>query len=148
MSIKLTTWVKWTYSLEVIACQIWIKKWKILLSLYLLLKFLIKITSQRKFQTKINSLLNSVKHWRKINTMSCKAIDKLEEEETLLRLPFSRPYNPDTKIKGIIGKDNYRLKSLMGCHFLLEGIFLTQKSNLGLLHCRQILYQLCYKGTS
>ena len=26
------------------------------------------------------------------------------------------------------------------CHFLLQGIFLTQGSNLGLLHCRQILY--------
>ena len=29
-------------------------------------------------------------------------------------------------------------------HFLLQGIFSTQKSNLGLLHCRQILYQLSY----
>ena len=30
----------------------------------------------------------------------------------------------------------------MGCHSLLQGIFLTQGSNLGLLHCRQILYHL------
>ena len=28
----------------------------------------------------------------------------------------------------------------MGCHFLLQGTFLTQGSNLGLLHCRQILH--------
>ena len=28
----------------------------------------------------------------------------------------------------------------MGCHSLLQGIFLTQGSNLGLLHCRQILW--------
>ena len=28
----------------------------------------------------------------------------------------------------------------MGCHFLLQGIFLTQELNLHLLHCRQILY--------
>ena len=28
----------------------------------------------------------------------------------------------------------------VGCHALLQGIFLTQGSNLGLLHCRQILY--------
>ena len=28
----------------------------------------------------------------------------------------------------------------MGCYFLLQGIFLTQKSNLHLLHCRWILY--------
>ena len=27
----------------------------------------------------------------------------------------------------------------MGCHFLLPGIFLTQGSNLGLLHCRQFI---------
>ena len=27
-------------------------------------------------------------------------------------------------------------------HFLLQGIFLTQGSNLGLLHCRWILYHL------
>ena len=30
--------------------------------------------------------------------------------------------------------------------FLLWGIFLTQESNQGLLHCRQILYQLSYEG--
>ena len=30
----------------------------------------------------------------------------------------------------------------MGSHFLLQGIFLTQGSNLGLPHCRQILYHL------
>ena len=32
------------------------------------------------------------------------------------------------------------------CHSLLQRIFLTQRSNLGLLHCRQILYlQVKYK---
>ena len=35
----------------------------------------------------------------------------------------------------------------VGCHFLLQGIFLTQESNLGLLHWRQILYWLSYKGS-
>ena len=34
----------------------------------------------------------------------------------------------------------------MGCHFLLQGVSLTQRSNPGLLNCRQILYQLSYKG--
>ena len=29
---------------------------------------------------------------------------------------------------------------------LLQGIFLTQESNRGLLHCRWILYQLNYQG--
>ena len=32
----------------------------------------------------------------------------------------------------------------MHCHFLLQGIFLTQGSNLGLPYCRQILYHLSY----
>ena len=45
----------------------------------------------------------------------------------------------------------------VGCDFLLQGIFLTQGSNLGPLHCRQILYHwatsgglnrgACFKGT-
>ena len=30
----------------------------------------------------------------------------------------------------------------VGCHALLQGIFPTQGSNPGLLHCRQILYNL------
>ena len=35
----------------------------------------------------------------------------------------------------------------VGCHFLLQEIFLTQGSNLGLLHCRQILYHLSHQGS-
>ena len=35
----------------------------------------------------------------------------------------------------------------MGCHALLQGIFLTQELNQGLLHCRQIAYQLSYQGS-
>ena len=38
----------------------------------------------------------------------------------------------------------------VGCHFLLQGIFLTQGSNpclLDLLHCRQILYSLSHLGS-
>ena len=33
----------------------------------------------------------------------------------------------------------------VGCHSLLQGIFPTQGSNLGLLHCRQILYHLSHR---
>ena len=43
----------------------------------------------------------------------------------------------------------------VGCHALLQGIlpmfqeiFLTQESNRGLLHCRQLLHQLSYLGQS
>ena len=35
----------------------------------------------------------------------------------------------------------------MDCHFLLQGIFLTQGLNLGLLHCRQILYLQSFQGS-
>ena len=33
----------------------------------------------------------------------------------------------------------------VGCHALLQGFFLTQGSNPGLLHCRQILYHLSHQ---
>ena len=35
----------------------------------------------------------------------------------------------------------------VGCHFLLQGMFLTQGSNLGLPHCRQKLYHLRHQGS-
>ena len=35
----------------------------------------------------------------------------------------------------------------MGCHFLLQGIFLTQGLNPGLLHRRQMLYCLSHQGS-
>ena len=35
----------------------------------------------------------------------------------------------------------------MSCHFLLQGIFQIQGSNLGLLHCRWILYSLSHQGS-
>ena len=35
----------------------------------------------------------------------------------------------------------------MGCHLLLQGIFPTQGSNLGLPHCKQILYHLSHQGS-
>ena len=35
----------------------------------------------------------------------------------------------------------------VGCHFLLQGLFLTQGLNPGLFHFRQIYYQLSYKGS-
>ena len=48
---------------------------------------------------------------------------------TIQSMEFSRP--------------EYRVGSLA----LLQGIFPTQGSNPGLLHCRQILYQLSHKGS-
>ena len=44
------------------------------------------------------------------------------------------PWNSPTKNTGV------------GCHSLLQGLFPTRGLNLGLLHCRQILYHLSYQG--
>ena len=38
------------------------------------------------------------------------------------------------------------MKTGVGCHFLLQEIFLTQGLNLGLLDCRQTLYRLSHQG--
>ena len=35
----------------------------------------------------------------------------------------------------------------VGCNSLLQGIFLTKESNLGLPHCRQTLYHLSHQGS-
>ena len=35
----------------------------------------------------------------------------------------------------------------VGSHSLLQGIFLTQGSNLGLLYCMQILHHLSHRGS-
>ena len=35
----------------------------------------------------------------------------------------------------------------VSCHFLIQGTFPNQGSNLGLFHCRQILYQLSHQGS-
>ena len=44
-------------------------------------------------------------------------------------------------------RDSPGKNTVVGCHFLLQGIFPTQKLNPGLLHCRQIFYQLSFKGS-
>ena len=49
---------------------------------------------------------------------------------------------PGSSIHG----DSPGKNSGMGSLSLLQGIFPTQESNRGLLHCRQILYQLSYPG--
>ncbi|CAN0410245.1 unnamed protein product [Rangifer tarandus platyrhynchus] len=39
------------------------------------------------------------------------------------------------------------MNTRVGSLSLLQGIFLTQELNLGLLHCRKILYKLSYQGS-
>ena len=48
---------------------------------------------------------------------------------------------PGSSVHGIL-----QARIPLGCHFLLQGIFPTQGSNLRLLHCRQFLYHLSRQG--
>ena len=48
---------------------------------------------------------------------------------------------PGSSVHGDCPGKNTRV----GCHALLQGIFLTRESNWGLLHCRWFLYQLIYQ---
>ena len=43
-------------------------------------------------------------------------------------------------------KDSPGMNTGVGCHALLQGIFPIQRSNPGLLQCRQILYHLSHQG--
>ena len=63
-----------------------------------------------------------------------------------LCLPLCNPMDcspPDSLVHG----DSPGKNTGVGCHALLQGIFLTQGSNPGFLHCRQILYHLSHQGS-
>ena len=63
--------------------------------------------------------------------------------QSCLTLCDSMDYSPPgSSVHGIFSGKH----TAVGYHFLLRGIFLTQGSNLGLLHCRQILYHLNHQG--
>ena len=51
---------------------------------------------------------------------------------------------PGSSLHGYLSPDK---NTGVGCQSLLQVIFLTQGSNLGLLHCRQIPYSLYHQGT-
>ena len=50
---------------------------------------------------------------------------------------------PGSSVHGVLQANNTGL----GCQYLLQGIFPTQGSNPGLLHCRQILYCQNHQGS-
>ena len=54
----------------------------------------------------------------------------------------------DCSLPGILCPRDFPGKSTgVGCHVLLQGIFLTQGLNPGLPHCRQTLYGLSHQGS-
>ena len=58
----------------------------------------------------------------------------------------SNSANPDCSPQAALSMGILREEYWMRCHALRQGIFPIQESSLGLLHCRQILYQLSYQG--
>ena len=54
---------------------------------------------------------------------------------------------PSTIVRSSVHVDSPGKNIGVGCHALLPGIFPTQGSNLGVPHCRQILYQLSHQGS-
>ena len=63
--------------------------------------------------------------------------------KSLSRVRLCDPMNsspPGSSIHGILQSNN----TGVGCHFILQGIFLTQGLNPGLPHCKQTLYRLSH----
>ena len=62
--------------------------------------------------------------------------------------PGIEPWSPALRADSLPSEPLGKPKDTgVGSLSLLQGIFLTQESNQGLLHCRQILYQLSYQGS-
>ena len=82
--------------------------------------------------------LNRV-YWRYIkSTMKVKSLSRVRSFVTPWAVACTRLLRP----WDFLGKSTG-----VGCHFLLQGIFLTQGSNPGLPHCRQMLYHLSHLGS-
>ena len=70
----------------------------------------------------------------------------LEKSKSVSHSVMSDSYDPGSA-RLLCPWDSPGKNTGMGCHFLLQGIFPTQESDPGLLHCRQILHQLSYEGS-
>ena len=83
---------------------------------------------------------------RKLNLEDLEHESKCEREKSLSISNSLRPYG--LKLTRFLHPwDSPDKNTGVSCHFLLRGIFLIQGLNLGLLHCRQILYHLSHWET-
>ena len=63
--------------------------------------------------------------------------------------PGIEPRSPALQVDSLLSEPTAKPKNTGMCSLsLLQGIFPTQESNWGLLHCKQILYQLSHQGSS
>ena len=60
---------------------------------------------------------------------------------------FATPWTVAYQAPPSMGFSRQECCAGVDCHFLLQGIFQSQESNPGLLHCRQMLYHLSYQGS-
>ena len=75
----------------------------------------------------------AVNRREKVKSLSCVQLFATPWTEEHTRLRLFRPWDFPGKNTG------------MGCHFLLQEIFLTQGLNSGLPHCRYTLYRLSHR---
>ena len=61
--------------------------------------------------------------------------------------PGIEPRSPALQADSLPSESPGEPNTGVGSHSLLQGIFPTQGLNLGLLHCRQIIYYLSYQGS-
>ena len=62
--------------------------------------------------------------------------------------PGMEPRSPTLQADSLLSEPPGKLKNMeVGSLSLLQGIFSTQGSNPGLLHCRRVLYQLSHQGS-
>ena len=89
----------------------------------------------------------------------CNPIDSTVAEILKARIPFSsqrdlpnpgiKPRSPALQVDSLLAEPQGKPKNTrVGSLSLLQWIFLTQELNWGLLHCRWILYQQSYQGST
>ena len=62
--------------------------------------------------------------------------------------PGIEPRSPALQVDSLPAEPPGKPKNTEVCSLsVLQGIFQTQELNRGLLHCRQVLYQLIYQGS-
>ena len=86
---------------------------------------------EKVYNLNITSSKGSERKWK----WSCSVVSDSLRPRGRQPTRLLRPWDSPSKNTGV------------GCHFLLQGIFPTQGSNPGLLHCRQTLYRLSHQGS-
>ena len=62
--------------------------------------------------------------------------------------PGIEPSSPALQVDSLLSEPPGKPKNTgVGSLSLVQGLFLTQESNWGLLHCKWFLYQLSYQGS-